>query len=83
LYAPFDVVFSPYDVVQPDILYMSNERAAQILTEANAQGVPDLLIEIAAPNTRRRDESVKRQLYERVGVSDTHGTSFPSWYSTS
>src|SRR5512143_2958827 len=30
-YAPFDVVFSRFDVVEPDLLYMSNERASQVL----------------------------------------------------
>src|SRR6187402_1125461 len=34
-FAPFDVVFSRFDVVEPDLLYMSNERAARILTAAN------------------------------------------------
>jgi len=70
LFAPFDVVFSPVDVVVPDMLYMSKACARRILTDANAQGVPDLLIEVAAPNTRRRDETFKRKLYERVGVSE-------------
>src|SRR5512134_3641768 len=31
-YAPYDVVFSAFDVVEPDLLYLSNERAAQVLT---------------------------------------------------
>ncbi len=39
-YAPFDVVFTRFDVVEPDLLYMSNERAASILTAANVQGAP-------------------------------------------
>jgi Uma2 family endonuclease len=30
--------------------------------------MPDLLIEILSPGTRRRDETVKRALYERNGV---------------
>jgi Uma2 family endonuclease len=69
-FAPFDVVFSKLDVVEPDLLYMSNERAAQILTDANVQGVPELVVEIGSPGTRRRDETVKRTLYERAGVSE-------------
>ena len=68
--APFDVVFTKFDVVEPDVLYMSNERAAEILTDANVQGVPELVIEIGSPGTRRRDETVKRLLYERAGVSE-------------
>src|ERR1044071_5543442 len=31
--APFDVIFSRYDVVEPDLLYLSNERAAAILRD--------------------------------------------------
>jgi hypothetical protein len=31
-YAPYDVVFSRFDVVEPDLLYLSNERAAEVVT---------------------------------------------------
>ena len=68
--SPFDMVFTQFDVVEPDLLYMSNERAAEILTDLNVQGVPELVIEIASPSTRRRDGSLKRTLYERTGVSE-------------
>jgi Uma2 family endonuclease len=68
--APFDVVFSHFDVVEPDLLYMSNARAVQILTAANVQGAPELVIEIGSPSTRKRDETIKRHLYERAGVSE-------------
>jgi Uma2 family endonuclease len=68
--APFDVVFTQFDVVEPDVLYMSKARAAAILKDANVQGVPELVIEIGSPSTRRRDETVKCSLYERVGVSE-------------
>jgi Uma2 family endonuclease len=69
-YAPFDVVFSRYDVVEPDLLYVSNARAAEVLTSANVKGAPDLVIEIGSPSTRKRDETIKRHLYERSGVSE-------------
>ena len=69
-YAPFDVVFSRYDVVEPDLLYVSNARAAAVLTSANVKGAPDLVIEIGSPSTRKRDETIKRHLYERSGVSE-------------
>ena len=68
--APFDVVLSPSDVVEPDLLYISNERRAQIVTEANVQGTPELVVEIGSPSTRRRDETIKRALYDRAGVSE-------------
>ena len=69
-YAPFEVIFSMFDVVEPDLLYMSNERAAQVLTDANVQGAPELVIEIGSPSTRQRDETIKRRLYEQSGVSE-------------
>jgi len=69
-YAPFDVVFSNFDVVEPDLLYMSNERAAQVLTDKHVSGVPELVIEIGSPGTRKRDETLKRRLYERTGVNE-------------
>jgi Uma2 family endonuclease len=69
-HAPYDVVFSDFDVVEPDLLYLSNGRAAQTLTPLHAKGVPELVVEIASKGTRKRDETVKRRLYERAGVSE-------------
>jgi len=69
-YAPYDVVFSAFDVVEPDLLYLSNERAAQVLTPLHAKGVPELVIEIRSKGTRKRDDTIKRRLYERAGVSE-------------
>lgn len=69
-YAPFDIVFSQFDVVEPDLLYMSNERAATILTSKHVEGTPELVIEIGSPSTRKRDQTIKRRLYQRSGVSE-------------
>ena len=69
LAARCDVVFSPTDVVEPDLLFLSRERL-ELATEQNIQGAPDLVIEILSPSTRKRDEGVKRQLYERTGVRE-------------
>ena len=69
-YAPFDVVFTHFDVVEPDLLYISNARAAEILTAQCVKGSPDLVIEIGSPSTRGRDETIKRRLYERSAVAE-------------
>ena len=68
-YAPLDVILSRFDVVEPDLLYVSNERAAEILGQY-VTGAPDLVIEIGSPITRRRDETIKRNLYEGSGVTE-------------
>jgi Uncharacterized protein conserved in cyanobacteria len=67
--APFDVVFSNFDVVEPDLLFISNARL-EALTSKNVQGAPNLVVEIGSPSTRRRDEIIKRKLYERFGVEE-------------
>lgn len=69
-YAPYDIVFSNFDVVEPDLVYLSNERAAYVITPMHAVGSPDLVIEIGSPSTRKRDETIKRRLYERTDVAE-------------
>jgi Uma2 family endonuclease len=65
--APFDVVLSNVDVVEPDLVFFSRERLG-VLNSKNAQGAPDLAIEILSDSTRDRDETRKLSLYERFGV---------------
>jgi Uma2 family endonuclease len=69
-YAPLDVVFTDFDVVEPDLLYVSRDRAAEVLVPQHVRGTPNLVIEIASKGTRKRDETIKRGLYERTGVSE-------------
>ncbi len=69
LAAPFDVVLSLHDVVQPDLLFISNRRSG-ILNDNNAQGAPDLAVEIVSPRTRRQDEGIKRERYDLLGVDE-------------
>lgn len=69
-YAPLDVVFSDYDIVEPDLLYVSRQRAADVLVPQHVRGTPNLVIEIASKGTRKRDETIKKGLYERTGVDE-------------
>jgi Uma2 family endonuclease len=67
--APFDVVFSLFDVVEPDILYVSKERAS-VVTEKNVQGAPDLVVEVLSATTAEIDRTTKLKLYARYGVQE-------------
>lgn len=67
--APFDVVLSDEDVVQPDVLFVSTARVA-ILTEKNVQGAPDLVVEVLSESTRKTDMTVKRKLYAAKGARE-------------
>ena len=64
-----DVVLSKTNVVQPDLLYVSNGRL-NILTEAGVSGAPDLAVEVLSASTHRRDEVTKLRLYEDFGVDE-------------
>jgi len=75
--APLDVLLSPHDIVQPDLLFVSSERAG-ILTERNVQGAPDLVIEVLSPSTRRLDESLKLERYGALGVRE-YWILHPQW----
>ena len=67
--APYDVFLSETSIFQPDILFISNERA-HIITEDNVQGSPDLVVEIISPSDPRRDTVRKRSIYERYRVGE-------------
>jgi Uma2 family endonuclease len=68
-FAPFDVVLSLHDVVEPDLLFIARDRL-ELLTDANLQGAPDLAVEVLSPTSHRQDELRKRDLYERCGVAE-------------
>jgi Uma2 family endonuclease len=65
--APFDVVLSNHDIVEPDVLFVSAQRLSH-MTEGNFQGAPDLVVEILSPGTRRVDLGLKLERYEAFGV---------------
>jgi Uma2 family endonuclease len=67
--APLDVVFSQYDVVEPDMLYVSKARAS-VMTEKNIQGAPDLVVEVLSESTAQIDRTTKLKLYARYGVAE-------------
>jgi Uma2 family endonuclease len=68
--APLDVVFTKHDVVEPDVLFFTPEGFKTHVGARNAEGPPDLAVEVLSPSTRRRDEMIKRRLYERMGVGE-------------
>lgn len=69
LFAPFDVLLSPHDVVQPDLLFVAKERA-EIVVEKYVHGAPDLVIEILSTSTRSCDERLKLERYDRFEVRE-------------
>jgi Uma2 family endonuclease len=66
------VVFSQISGVIPDIVYVSNERLAEIASSERVTGAPDLVIEIVSPGipNAQTDRVVKKQLYGKYGVKE-------------
>lgn len=67
--APLDVVLADDVVLQPDVMVILRERFL-IIGEKNIQGAPNIAVEVLSDGTRKRDETVKRKLYERFGVDE-------------
>lgn len=68
--SPLDVIFSDFDVVEPDVLYISHARMASLTPSKWIKGAPELMVEVGSPGTRKRDETIKRHLYEKFGVDE-------------
>jgi Uma2 family endonuclease len=69
LIAPFDVVLSATNVVQPDLLFIASANAGR-LSERGIDGPPDIVVEIRSPSTEHLDMDLKKKLYARFGVPE-------------
>lgn len=67
--APLDVLLSPINLVQPDLIFIARDRQ-HLLRPNFIDGAPNLVIEILSPSTRQRDENRKRDLYAAYGVDE-------------
>ena len=69
-HAPYDVLLSDTDVVQPDLLFVSREREHLLSDGEKVRGAPDLVVEILSPSSADRDRGAKRDLYGAHGVKE-------------
>lgn len=67
--APYDVVLSPDNTVQPDLVVVLNDNPA-IIGEKNIEGAPDLVVEISSPGTAGYDRREKQDTYARAGIKE-------------
>ncbi|MFM8478714.1 MAG: Uma2 family endonuclease [Planctomycetaceae bacterium] len=68
-YAPVDLQLSEHDIVQPDLVVVTQKRQ-HIMTPSRLRGVPDLVVEILSPSNPDHDLKTKRGLYEQAGVPE-------------
>ncbi|MEM1059500.1 MAG: Uma2 family endonuclease [Verrucomicrobiota bacterium] len=67
--APLDVELPGGHIVEPDVMYISRERA-EIIKEPRIVGAPDLVVEVLSPANARLDRQRKRELYAASGVRE-------------
>ena len=67
--APCDVVLSRFDVLQPDVFFVSAGRVS-IIGEKFISEAPDLVVEVLSPSTADRDRVAKAKQYARFGVAE-------------
>ena len=67
--APMDVQLSEFDIVQPDLIIILNDRIGKI-TPTKIKVAPHLVVEILSPSTAANDRTIKKDLYERSGVNE-------------
>ena len=69
-HAPFDVVLTEYDVVQPDVVFFRAERRHLIDMMRPTRVPPDVAVEVLSPSTERSDRGRKMDLLARSGVPE-------------
>ena len=67
-FSPLDIVFSEYDVVQPDVVFFTAARRHLVDFYAPNRQPPDLVVEVLSPSTRRNDRGRKMAMFARFGV---------------
>ena len=68
LAAPMDTIFSEHDTLQPDLLFVAQERVHII--KKQVEGAPDLIVEIISPGNTQKEMSYKKYVYETSGVRE-------------
>jgi len=68
--SPIDIVFSDYDVLQPDVVFFTAARAHLVDLDRVIRDPPDLCVEVISPSTQDRDRGRKMQMFARFGVPE-------------
>jgi len=63
-----EVFFSEANVVQPDLIFVREERCSSVIDEQGAKGAPDLIVEVLKDFSLELDQDLKLGLYEQSGV---------------
>lgn len=69
--APYDVYLDEANAgIQPDLLFVSNERNFVIRENNGIVGAPDLVVEILSKGTMNKDRGDKQEIYEQFAIRE-------------
>ena len=68
--APFDIVLSEHNVLQPDVVFFRRERRHLLSDWGPARVRPDLAVEVLSPSTQSRDRGRKMEILTRFGLPE-------------
>lgn len=67
--SPIDVRLNERSIFQPDILFISKEKAF-LIGERMIEGPPDLVVEVLSPSSAYHDLRTKFRAYQQAGVQE-------------
>lgn len=67
--SPMDVTLTPTDTIQPDVLFVREDRL-NIITDKRVVGAPDLVVEVLSEGNTQKEMNYKKFVYETAGVRE-------------
>ena len=65
-----DVYLPDGNLFKPDLTVVKYENAAIINWQSGIYGVPDMVVEVLSKSTKKKDLTVKKDIYEKNGVKE-------------
>ena len=65
-----DVHLPDGNLFKPDLIVIKKENAAIINWQSGIRGVPDMVVEVLSRSTRKKDLTIKKDIYESNGVKE-------------
>ena len=69
LFAPMDLVLPDGTTIQPDVMWIAEDNN-RVRRDKRLHGVPDLVVEVFSPSTRKYDKVNKLRVYQRAGIAE-------------
>jgi Uma2 family endonuclease len=64
-FAPIDLILTPHDVVQPDLVVVTDPT---LISQRGIEGPPVLAVEVLSPSSVNQDRHVKARRYAALGI---------------